>query len=208
VLIDLDGNGSIDILVGDRAGRLHAYNPQGQSLPGFFMQTGNRIEAGPAVADVDGDGLTEVVVESLDQRIYVWDTPWTFHPERAPWPMLKGNPAHTGYLGDTGFGAPVGVGEGPIPSLLLTADPNPFRSTATLRYRVPEAGKLVPVRLVIYDLAGREVKTLVDEDQIPGLHAVTWNGDDHTARRLGAGVYLYRLRVGPRDGSGKIVLIP
>ena len=208
VLVDLDGNGSIDVLVGDRAGRLHAFNSQGQPLAGFFIQTANRIEAGAAVADVDGDGLSEVVVESLDQQLYVWDTPWTFDPARAPWPMMKGNPAHTGFLGDSGFGAPVGMQEDPSPSLLLTAGPNPFRRAATLRYRIPEGAGRLPVRLVIYDLAGRVVKILVAEEQTAGLHAVTWNGDDEAARRVGAGVYLFRLRVGPRGGSGKIVLLP
>jgi hypothetical protein len=122
--------------------------------------------------------------------------------------MMKGNPAHTGFLGDSGFGAPVGMQEDPSPSLLLTAGPNPFRRAATLRYRIPEGAGRLPVRLVIYDLAGRVVKILVAEEQTAGLHAVTWNGDDEAARRVGAGVYLFRLRVGPGGGSGKIVLLP
>ncbi|HET9235531.1 MAG TPA: FG-GAP-like repeat-containing protein, partial [Candidatus Eisenbacteria bacterium] len=102
-IADLDGNGSLDIVIGDSKGRLHGYDNAGCVLLGFPVQTGNKIENGPAVGDVDGDGLTEVVVQSLDQRIYVWDTPWTFNPVRAPWPMFKGNPRHTGALGDPAF---------------------------------------------------------------------------------------------------------
>jgi hypothetical protein len=208
VLVDLDADGSIDILVGDRAGRLHALDAAGHPLAGFFIQTQNRIDGSPAVADVDGDGLAEVVAESADQRLYVWDSPWAFDPQRAPWPMFKGNPRHTGFAGDSAFGAHVGIPPQPESPLIVLAGPNPFRNQAQIRYRVPTTLAQTRVRLIVYDLSGREVTTLVAQDQIPGVYTVFWAGEDAAGRRVGAGVYLYRIQVGERGESGKLVLLP
>jgi hypothetical protein len=206
VLADLDANGSVDILIGDRSGLLHAYNGQGVPLAGFPIQTGNRIEFGPAIGDMDGDGLAEVAVESYDQKIYVWDTPWTFNLARAPWPMFKGNPRHTGALGDPAFSAAsTGIPDGERTALLVRAAPNPFRGAATLQYRVSAPA---PVRLIVYDVSGRAVRRLVMTDQPAGEYSVRWNGTDDANQRVGAGMYMYRLVVGARAASGKLVLLP
>jgi len=206
VLVDLDANGSVDILIGDHSGFLHAYNGQGIPLAGFPIQTGNNIEFGPAVGDIDGDGLAEVAVQSGDQKIYVWDTPWTFNLARAPWPMFKGNPRHTGALGDPAFAAAsTGILDGEPTALFLRAAPNPFRGAATLQYRVPV---LAPVRLVVYDLSGRAVRRLVMEEQPAGDYTIRWNGTDDASQHVGAGLYVYRLSVGARSASGKLVLLP
>ncbi len=66
--------------------------------------------------------------------------------------------------------------------------PNPFRTTALLRYHLPEAG---PVRLRIYDLLGREVATLVNEPQPAGTHTAHLN-----AGGWASGLYLCVLEAG------------
>ncbi|MFQ5568358.1 MAG: T9SS type A sorting domain-containing protein [Rhodothermales bacterium] len=63
--------------------------------------------------------------------------------------------------------------------------PNPFNPATTIRYALPRAG---PVRLVVYDVRGREVTTLVDRQQAPGTYAV-----DLDATSLPSGVYFYRM---------------
>jgi peptidase C25-like protein/VCBS repeat protein/flagellar hook capping protein FlgD len=209
ILVDLDNNGAVDVLIGDRSGLLHAYDGSGQPLPGFPIQTGNRIENSPAVGDVDGDGLAEVVVESQDQQLYVWDTPWTFDAARAPWPMFKGNPRHTGALGDPVFTvSTTGVPDDGQTALLFRAGPNPFQHTASVQYRVPEGAGTASVRLTVYDLSGREVKRLVSAEQIPGRYEVAWNATDAANRPVGAGVYILRLAVGRQAVSGKVILLP
>ncbi len=66
--------------------------------------------------------------------------------------------------------------------------PNPFNPETTIRYALPQAGK---VRLVVYDLLGQEVAILVDGSRPAGHHTVRFDGDD-----LPSGSYVYRLQVG------------
>ncbi len=74
----------------------------------------------------------------------------------------------------------------PARPTLVAGYPNPFREQTALSYDLPAAG---PVRLVVYDLMGREVATLVDALQAAGRHTVRW---DAAARP--PGLYLARLQ--------------
>jgi hypothetical protein len=70
--------------------------------------------------------------------------------------------------------------------------PNPFNPATTIRYDLPHAAQ---VTLVIYDLLGREVTTLVEGYTQPGSHEVVWN-----AANLPSGIYIARLLVPPTAG--------
>ncbi len=68
--------------------------------------------------------------------------------------------------------------------------PNPFNPTTTIVYSLAEPGA---VRLTIYDLLGREVRTLVDRDMPAGTFRVTWDGTGAEGSLVASGLYLYRL---------------
>ncbi|HCV43010.1 MAG TPA: hypothetical protein DGH68_05965, partial [Bacteroidetes bacterium] len=71
--------------------------------------------------------------------------------------------------------------------------PNPFNPSTTIRYSLPNRSQ---VMLKIYDILGREVKTLVDELQEPGNRFVVWNSTNSHGQTVGSGVYLYQLHAG------------
>jgi photosystem II stability/assembly factor-like uncharacterized protein len=71
--------------------------------------------------------------------------------------------------------------------------PNPFNPETVIEYQLPEAGR---VSLKIYDLVGREVRTLINEEKPAGYHRVRWDGKDNAGQKLNSGVYFYRLQVG------------
>lgn len=71
--------------------------------------------------------------------------------------------------------------------------PNPFNPVTHLAFKLPHSGF---VELTIYDVLGREVKTLVNQQLPPGHHTVQWDGTDATGRLVGGGVYVVRLTVG------------
>ncbi|MGC8896665.1 MAG: two-component regulator propeller domain-containing protein [Bacteroidota bacterium] len=70
--------------------------------------------------------------------------------------------------------------------------PNPFNTSTTIRYTIRDDGtrQNTHVTLRIYDVLGREIVTLVDEEQQPGTYEVEFNASDKTS-----GVYLYRLQM-------------
>ncbi|MFC1546930.1 cohesin domain-containing protein [Candidatus Neomarinimicrobiota bacterium] len=87
----------------------------------------------------------------------------------------------------------------PVPGQysLAPAYPNPFNPATTIRYELPAA---VPVRLIVYDLLGREVTRLVEAAQSRGSYEVPWDGTDALGRSLTSGIYIARLLVPPTAG--------
>jgi hypothetical protein len=68
--------------------------------------------------------------------------------------------------------------------------PNPFNPSTQINYQVPEAG---PLSLMVYNILGQPVRTLIDGVQEPGHHQVHWDSRDNSGRPLANGVYFYRL---------------
>ena len=68
--------------------------------------------------------------------------------------------------------------------------PNPFNPTTTLRYDLPEDAT---VSVVIYDMMGRQVRTLVSGQASAGYHSTLWNGTNDLGSTVSAGVYILSL---------------
>ena len=68
--------------------------------------------------------------------------------------------------------------------------PNPFNPTTTIRYGVPQAGR---VKLVIYNVLGQVVSELVNTSKEAGYYEVIWNGRNRRNMQVSSGIYLYRL---------------
>lgn len=87
---------------------------------------------------------------------------------------------------------------------LAPAVPNPFNPTTTLSFTLPA---MQDVKLVVFALDGRVVRTLVSGAQAAGHHEVTWDGRDDADRAVGSGSYLCRLQSGALVDSRKITLM-
>lgn len=88
--------------------------------------------------------------------------------------------------------------------LLLSAYPNPFNPTTTIRYTIPEKSQ---VTVTIYDPLGRQVNTLVNGQQTAGDYALKWNGTDAVGRQLSSGLYFCQVRAGGFSETIKLVLL-
>ena len=89
--------------------------------------------------------------------------------------------------------------------------PNPFNPTTTIKYSIPSVGaehvQPLHVLLKVYDLLGREVATLVNEEKPPGNYEVTFSVETRRGESLPTGVYFYRLTAGSYSETKKMVLI-
>ena len=88
---------------------------------------------------------------------------------------------------------------------LEAATRNPFSRSVEIAFTTPARG---PVRLTIFDLAGRSVAGLLDAPLEPGRHVAQWNGRGRDERRVAAGLYLARLEAGGGTRSLRLVLLP
>ena len=82
--------------------------------------------------------------------------------------------------------------------------PNPFNSSTTIRYRIEEPGR---VRLEIFDVQGKKVKTLADGHAGLGVYQVEWDGADASGKPVATGVYLVRLQKGTVSLFHKMLLL-
>jgi hypothetical protein len=100
-----------------------------------------------------------------------------------------------------------GVGdsdEAPTHFAFYPSASNPFSTETVLSFDLPDA---VGARIVISDVRGRRVKTLVDRFHVPGRHKVTWGGDDDRGRRVAPGVYFARLEAGDFVATHQLTVV-
>jgi hypothetical protein len=82
--------------------------------------------------------------------------------------------------------------------------PNPFNPTTTIDYAMARDGQ---VELSIYDVAGRRVRTLVNERQRADVYRVEWDGTNDGGQRVASGVYFYRIVAGKFTQTRKMVML-
>lgn len=97
----------------------------------------------------------------------------------------------------------------PSSFLLLQNYPNPFNPSTTIRFSIPDVGTqhVVFLQLKVYDLLGREIATLVNEEKSPGNYEVKFNPETFHGTSLPSGVYFYTLKSGGFSETKKMMLI-
>ncbi len=140
----------------------------------------------------DGSYLTEANAISPDRRYIVGQG---YYAATGRWEA---------YLLDT-QGTTAVETEQPAASLALWVQPNPVQESARIGVQMPIARQ---VRLVVTDLLGRTVLTLLDGLQPAGTHEVVWDGRSQSGARLPAGTYLLRLEAGGQVRTQWFTLMP
>jgi hypothetical protein len=105
-------------------------------------------------------------------------------------------------LHQAGFTQVVGIGDettGRLPFTLLQNAPNPFRGASMISYRLESS---MPVKVRLFDIAGRQVMTMVDAVQGPGMFQVPIPGE-----ALSSGIYIYELEAGGKSVSRRATLL-
>jgi hypothetical protein len=87
---------------------------------------------------------------------------------------------------------------------LMPNYPNPFNPSTTIRYRIASREH---VELVVYDVSGALVRTLVNESRPGGSYSLEWDGRGDRGTTVGSGVYFYRLIAGEFSDARKMTLV-
>ena len=208
---DLDGDGSLEVLIGAEDRRLYAFHYDGTPVSGFPIETSAEIRGTPAIWDLDGDGATDIAVAGWDGGLHVWRYPGSFQEAGMAWPMFHHDNWHTGVAT---FPVLTAVEPPPTPeptppparAALAQNRPNPFNPVTTIGYSVP-GSKPERVTLRIFTASGRLVRTLVSRPVEPGYHEARWDGKDDNGRDSASGVYLYRAEIGATSFTRKMALL-
>ncbi len=91
----------------------------------------------------------------------------------------------------------------------VTAHPNPFNPSTTIKYSIPyvEKFKATSVQVLIYDISGKLVTTLVNKEQLSGWYEIQWNGTNQAGKNVPGGIYLNRVKVGNEVKTNKLTLL-
>ena len=152
--------------------------------------------SGEFIALVDSNGLS--VIDSLTFGAQTTDISWGRVPDGSNnWAMLSPTPGNSNQFLDL-----VSMPSIPEQFALHQNYPNPFNPNTTIRYELPEPAE---VQVLIYDLRGRLIRTLVNETQTAGYKTLIWDGSNHRGKPGSAGVYLCHIVAGEYTKTIKMV---
>jgi len=87
---------------------------------------------------------------------------------------------------------------------LMQNYPNPFNPSTTIHYEIPKAGE---IEISIFNMNGRLIKNIVNQNQQAGTHKVVWNGINKTGNKVSSGLYIYTVRFEDTISSKKMILL-
>ncbi len=198
ILADLNQDGVQEIIFITAFGILHAIDSQmGKDIIGFPIDTKNDSQQAqsPLVDDIDRDGDLELLLIDSEGYLKIWDIPNKYGTATELfWNQPYANIQHTGELIPQYIEAVSAIDDDPLPAAIPSAYkldqnyPNPFNPSTAISYQLSAISQ---VQIVVYNMLGQKVKTLVDARQPAGQYKVKFNGSS-----LASGVYFYRLSTG------------
>lgn len=178
---DIDGDNDLDLFIGRRDGKISYYKNTGTiSSPVFTLQTDNYKginvgrNASPFFIDIDSDTDLDLFVGNFKGGLYFFDNQDVIGIQN-----ISGN-IPNGYSLSQNY-------------------PNPFNPSTNITFDIPKSSF---VELKVYDITGKLISTLVNENLSPGSYNFNWN-----AANLSSGVYFYTLKSGEIISTKKMLLI-
>jgi hypothetical protein len=184
----------LGVIGGDIAGF-----PNGRRLADDVIDIALRVVAGVLLDTSFANGPNGQLGDGVQQNDLLFSS--TF-------PFLA--PPHEGFENKHGrtYIGPIGIlppgGNVPNKMSLKQNYPNPFNPTTQIKFDI---SKTQNVTLKIFDILGREVRTLINEIKSPGEYSVTWDGKNGNGVQVSTGVYFYRIESGDFTDIKKMVLV-
>ncbi len=221
LVVDIDGDLSPDIVARANndlfssftAQRLYAWDNQAQPIDRFPIVLNEKdfvtSRYTPTVGDINNDGFIDLIVPTDDSSlVFINFSGSEYNADKCPVPSWRYSRKLNNVGPITGPGPMTGVDDGdanlPAGFSLAQNMPNPFNPSTAINYTITQKAH---VRLDIYNMLGRRVRTLVDEAQSAGTHSVEFDGRSDSGNMLASGIYLYRLNAGDQNAVKKMILL-
>ncbi len=197
VIGDITGDGQPDIIVGSSNGNacyLNGYDRNGQILRNFPIpgEATGQITSSAAIGLFDSDASMEIAIgikATSGNNLMVIDYKENASALNLIWPVFGKDIWRSNNSGNTitSVDNPVIA---PTSFSLSQNYPNPFNASTRIEFSLKNAGD---AQLTVFDLLGRQVKTLQSGLLTAGKHSFLWNGNDESGSVVSSGVYFYRL---------------
>jgi hypothetical protein len=213
VVGDIDGDGVQDIVFGiggsdvDVPNNLYAFKGNGEFVAGFPITHGGPVRSSAVIWDLDRDSDVDIVYCGWDRLVHARDMPFAFSQSEVPWPTFRG------HMMRDGVHRPAEMVDLPdqLESdelVLVKPFPNPFNPSTSVKLYLPgPAGSTVPLQVRVFNLQGRQVRSLHEGSAAVGWHTWIWDGRDTGGRAQASGVYFLRVRSLDRTVVRKIALV-
>jgi hypothetical protein len=168
-------------------------------------------EAGEIAASSISDSAGEYIIDELLPGNYLLLTTSPDGDKSGPEVKLK----FKSFCGvDINIGrSDVGEDKNGLPEKVSLSQnyPNPFNPSTTIPFKVHGSQFIVnsPISatLIIYNLTGQKVRTLVEDKMMPGNYQVIWNGKDNKGNKVSSGAYFYRFKAGENFETKKMIML-
>jgi len=227
ILADVNGDGNVDIIA--RAGyyfgsgyeRVLAWDYEGNLIPGFPLYASSEpsiltnFPYSPVITDMDKDGKLNLILATdwPENKLICWEFNTDYQPKTMHWPKYMHDKANSGVFRLEDYTEVKGEEEIQVPTFFSLSQnyPNPLNPSTTMPFQVGSlkfgVWRPIHANLTIYNILGQRVRTLVNENKLPGRYEIFWDGKDDKGKEVSSGIYFYQLKAGGFKETRKMVLL-
>lgn len=202
IIVDLDNDNDLEAIFASVGGSVFVLHHDGSFYQNFPYISQDSIHCAPAIGDLDVDGDYELIIGS-ESGLEVLDIAGQ-GGDQYSWKSYRGNAYRDGYFDPSLSYASITENLVPLKFSLGNNYPNPFNPTTRFTYSLPED---VNVKVQVYDINGREIKTLVNRMEIAGNRSIIWNGTNDFGENVSTGLYFYKIEAANFIKTKKMVLL-
>ena len=202
ITADLDNDGDLEVIAAIKSGTVYVLHHDGSPFSGFPANLPGTIESTPAIGDLDEDNNYELIFGTT-QGLQVLDIK-SDKGDLESWKMHRSNAYRTGTYGASFLSINQNNGSLPKEFKVSSNYPNPFNPSTKIDVEIAKRSHL---DISVFDLNGRLISNIYNNNQLPGVYTFTWSGKDKTGQPVSSGVYFIQVKSGLNLHSQKVAFM-